>query len=670
LSTIIDPIQSDYDHLDRLIEQKPIYPPPPLISEWVQGRRVLPPGTPFPGPWDNAKTPYFVEIMDALSPNSPVQHVVLMKSRKVGATTMAENVVGYFIENPSPIEYVTATQDLAKDWATSKLPAMLTSCKLQGRITTSNTENAKSRRTGDTTFRKEFFGGVLDITSFESKKAQRAGDYRVLIRDEIDGVKAQLSSGEGNVLEVNEGHTMSWGDRRKILDFSSPTTIDDSNIWQYFLIGDQRKFHLPCPHCDTGQELLFGNPDGEDATDYGLKGVFDDEGNITDCYYLCHHCHKPIKNHQKSWMLDRGIWRPDRVTRDPTYRSYHISSLYAPADMFSWLSLYKKYLKSIEDPDNIDDGRRSFENLYLGLPFKESGVRPKIENPNDRVGNYARGTIPEGVIYLTMAVDVQTGKKNPRLELQVLGIGLGYRTWVIDYVILTGDTEHTDTEGGAWPKLHEWIVNESKFTDWRGRTFRPVIGFIDSSDGNVMETVYQFCAAHKNLFPSKGQQTIRASHEKKENSDDPLRNEMKYGFTRIGQSDRFLYRVSTNHYKRVIFSNLSVERVGYPDENKVQRAHFIDFPSDFTDAYFDGLISEELRADGAYYKIHERNEPLDTFVYALCASDVWLDDQVRRAQENWKRQHPEATKDDIAKINGWMALESLKKQLDMQVVGR
>jgi len=665
MSTITDPIPADYDFLDRLIEQKPIDPPPPLISQWVQGRRVLPPGTPFPGPWDNAKTPYFVEIMDCLSPTSPVQHAILMKSRKIGATTMAENVVGYFIANPSPIEYVTATQELAKDWATSKLPAMLSSCKLQDRITTSNVENAKSRRTGDTTFRKEYFGGVLDITSFEAKKAQRAGDFRVLIRDEIDGVRAQLSSGEGNVLEVNEGHTMSWGDRKKIFDFSSPTTEADSNIWQYFLIGDQRKYHVPCPHCDAGQELLFGNPFGEDATDYGLKPIFNDDGDCVDSYYLCRQCHRQIKNHQKTLMLINGLWVPSRQTSDPTYRSYHLSSLYSPPDMFSWTALYKKYLKSIEDPDNIDDGRRSFENLYLGIPFKESGLRPKIDNPGDRVGDYDRGTIPDGVIYLTMAVDVQSGKKNPRLEMEILGVGLGYRTWSIDYLIFEGSVDHP--EDGAWVALHDWIINKSQFTDGFGRYFRPMIGFVDAGDGNMMETVYQFCAAHKGLFPSKGQQTIRASHEKKDSGDDPLRNEMKYGFTRIGQSDRFLYRISTNHYKRIIYANLQVERV---EGDGAQRAHFCDFPNDYGQEYFDGLLSEELRADGAYYKIHTRNEPLDLRVYALAASDVWLDDQVRRAQENWKKQHPEATKDDLAKINGYQALEHLKRVLDSQIMAR
>jgi phage terminase large subunit GpA-like protein len=389
----------------------------------------------------------------------------------------------------------------------------------------------------------------------------------------------------------------------------------------------------------------------------------DDEGRIIAASVICIGCKKEIPESKKREMINTGRWVPTTVPSRPNIRSYHIPT--AISLMMSWTDLYLEFDKVLKYEGRDEATPRSFTNLYLGLPFKESGTRPKIDNPSDRVGDYDRGTIPEGVIYLTMAVDVQPGKKNPRLEMEILGVGLGYRTWSIDYKIFEGSVDHP--EDGAWVDFHNWIMNESQFTDQWGRKFRPVIGFVDAGDGNMMETVYQFCAAHKGLFPSKGQQTIRASHEKKDSGDDPLRNEMKYGFTRIGQSDRFLYRISTNHYKRIIYANLQVERV---EGDGAQRAHFCDFPREYGQEYFDGLLSEELRADGAYYKIHTRNEPLDCRVYSLAASDVWLDDQVRRAQEAWKKQHPETTKDDLMKINGWQALEHLKRILDSQIVSR
>ena len=34
------------------------------IAKWIEGRRILPTETPFPGPWRNDRTPYLTEIMD------------------------------------------------------------------------------------------------------------------------------------------------------------------------------------------------------------------------------------------------------------------------------------------------------------------------------------------------------------------------------------------------------------------------------------------------------------------------------------------------------------------------------------------------------------------------------------------------------------------------------
>lgn len=652
-----DPTPADYDFFDGLTNEKPIQPPPKLISEWIQGRRVLPAGTPFPGPWDNAMTPYFIEIMDCMSPYSAVQHVVLMKSRKVGATTMAENVAGYWIANPAPQLYVTASQALAKEWASDKLPALLSSLKLQEKITTSNIENAKSRRTGDTTFKKEYFGGSLDITSADSVNARRAQDKRVLLRDEIDGVSANTTTGEGNWLEVNEGHTMSWGARRKIMDFSSPTTEESSNIWRYYLKGDCRTYRVPCPNCQTMQELVFGS----DETRHGLKAIINETGEIIEAVYICIDCGLPIKNHQKTEMLKRGQWKPTRMIADQTYRSYHLSSLYAPADMFSWLALYKKYLQAIQDPDDIENGMRSFQNLYLGLPYKEKGIHPELDTVGNLRMDYDIGTAPAGVIYVTTGGDVQ----HDRVEIEGLGIGEGYRTWSLDYRIFDGPTD--DAFSGAWELVYQAAVRgDFTYTRTDGVKLVPRLMFFDSGDAQDGrdEVVQQFCQRLTIAFPIKGRQDIKVDPRRHEKGDVPESSDhKKYRASRIGESDRFMYILSTNHYKNVVYKNLSRPH----NEAGQLPAGGCGFPRDYPDEYFLQLTSEERRADGSYHKIRTRNEALDTRVYALAASDVWLDNEVKRFREwfadhvrkNWKR---EPTSDEMNSISYTYVLFEINKR--------
>ena len=67
---------SDAAFFARAIKRRPSAAPPRLISDYIEGRRIMPSNTPFPGPWQNARTPYWVEIMNSMSPFSPIQHGV------------------------------------------------------------------------------------------------------------------------------------------------------------------------------------------------------------------------------------------------------------------------------------------------------------------------------------------------------------------------------------------------------------------------------------------------------------------------------------------------------------------------------------------------------------------------------------------------------------------
>jgi phage terminase large subunit GpA-like protein len=63
--------------------------PDPLltVSEWADRYRVLSQrASSEPGRWRTERTPYLREIMDCLSPASPVQRVALMKGAQIGGT--------------------------------------------------------------------------------------------------------------------------------------------------------------------------------------------------------------------------------------------------------------------------------------------------------------------------------------------------------------------------------------------------------------------------------------------------------------------------------------------------------------------------------------------------------------------------------------------------------
>src|SRR5215831_34213 len=61
--------------------------PDPLltVSEWADRYRMLSQrASGEPGPWRTDRTPYLREIMDCLSPSSPIERVVFMKGAQIG----------------------------------------------------------------------------------------------------------------------------------------------------------------------------------------------------------------------------------------------------------------------------------------------------------------------------------------------------------------------------------------------------------------------------------------------------------------------------------------------------------------------------------------------------------------------------------------------------------
>jgi phage terminase large subunit GpA-like protein len=638
---------SERAFFEQLVDALPADPPPASISEYVQGRRILPSSTPFPGLWDNARTPYLVEPMDCLSPSSPVQHVVLMAGAQTGKTAAAENACSFFMDAcPTEILFATATEDLAEDWSTKRLDPLIDSLGFRAKIS-ATVENRKVRRSGDKTFSKTFMGGSINIVSAQSAASLRSASKRVLIRDEIDGAPQELRTGEGNWLDVSEARTNAWGPRKKIFDVSTPKTFETSLINRLFEMGDARSYLVPCPHCGRDQELAMGNEQAQ----HGMKGIFDKSGTLIEAVYLCEFCHKQIRNHQKTAMLARGHWQPTKQSVSPAFRSYHLSSLYSPVGMLSWTDLFQKFLNARGDSESM----RAFTNLYLGLPFKETGSRPDLKTVIALRGTYRAGTIPgrmvgdrwQGPLFLVAGVDVQRGKEKddtlgPRLEMEVLGIGAGYRTWSILYKVFPGAVD--DPFGGAWEDLNTFARNGGilfpqlevikTVPSQLGRNYPPSFTvdplcvstiFVDS--GDQADVVYRFCHRWENTLPCKGLPYIIPDPKKREHADIPGSAFKKYRVASVGGGETII-EVNTRFWKRILYGNLKIPR----QPTEPQSPGFCDFPFDYDEEYFAELTAEELRSDGAFHKIRGRNEALDARVYALCAGELFLDNVVKDYQ--------------------------------------
>jgi phage terminase large subunit GpA-like protein len=596
-------------------------------------------------------------MMDDMSPSSPIRREANMKAAQMGATAVMENVTAFYMGAcPADILYISATEKLLLKWAEKRLEPLIDSCGIRELIVSSETVNlsSKNRRSGDKILSKIFRGGSLGMATFNSASSLRMDSVRILLRDEIDGAPLILVTGEGNMMEVSEARTAAWDDRAKVLDNSTPTIEGQSAIEAAYLDGDQRKYFVPCPLCGKFQELRWGNED----TQYGVKPI-KEGGGLKSAYYQCDHCHDAIFNHQKTEMLAKGVWKPTAKSCSPDYRSRHISGIYRPPGMRSWMAMWQKYEKALDDPEKM----RGFRNLDLGLSYRISGSRPKVKHVIELRGGYRSGTIPDGVLFLTAAVDVQRGSSNDpskpaRLEVEVCGHGKDFRTWSIQYLRFEGKVD--DANDGAWEDLYQYEqLGKFIFRRSDGREFAPALTFIDSGDGDTTSVVYDFCKRWINCYPIKGTGALQAKPGDPSDKLSPSKFFRKFAKTVIDGLQ--LITISTILYKNTIYNNVKIKRQPTGD----QKRGFCAFPVDYDNKYFDMLTSEERLPDGSYDNFGRRNEALDLRVYNLCACDLFLIEKIDEIKAYLRGQG--ATKAELVLVDHSYVLEHLRIETERKI---
>ncbi len=568
------------------------------VSDVAEKRRVLPRGTPFPGPWNNEKTPYLTEFMDDISESSPVEVSVVMKGHQLGYTAGIENAIIYIIDHaPGPILYTTATDPLGKEWSENRFDPMIEQAGMQNFIFSQSTKRG-SKKTGDKTLLKEFPGGRIKIAGYGSTAAFRSSSYRYFFGDEIDEASLDLKK-QGNALEQAEGRTSAYKAKRKIILFSTPIEIDLSNVYHAYLLGDRRKYFVPCPHCGFMQELKFKY----------LKYERDKDGllDVDSVRYECQgpDCEQYFYNYHKTEMYSSGRceWQPTAKAKRANYRSRHMSCLYSPPGMITWTDIVQKNIDAIEsnDPGKL----KTFETLYLGWPYQEKGEAPEFRKVISHRSNYKSKTIPDDVLFLTLGGDVHGND----VTIEILGHGRKYKTWSIDYIIIPGDTK--TVTAGAWPIFREMFMDgQFVYGNEKGR-YAPQMAFIDSNYRT--DTVVEFCETLPGLFPVVGQDKFSNPQQ-------------KFRITQLPGSNLMSVRISTNYHKDLVYNSLRTESTpgeetptGYPA-----------FPYDYDDKYFKALNAEYKRGKRKGNKIEyeyycpqgKPNHSLDCRVYNIAAREV------------------------------------------------
>jgi len=552
-----------------------------------------------PGKWRTKRTPYLQEIMDALSPSSPIEKVVFMKGAQVGGTEAGNNWIGYVMDQaPGPMLVVQPTVEMGKRWSKGRLAPLIESTPcLREKV-----KDPRARDSGNTVQSKEFPGGMVVITGANSGVGLRSMPVRYLFLDEIDAYPGD-ASGEGDPVSLAIQRTTTFT-RRKVLVVSTPTVQGISRIEKEFEASDKRYYFVPCPVCEGYQVLKWQQVQWEE--------------DPSQAYYRCEHCQGKVFNHQKTSMLEKGEWRATKQASDTKVAGFHLSSLYSPVGWLSFGQAAVHFLHAKTDVHLM----KVWVNTILGETWVEKGEAPEWEQLFDQREGYKIGIVPKGGLVLTAGVDVQ---KN-RLEVEIVAWGRDWESWSIDYQVLEG----SPTQPAVWKVLEKLLAKMFQSEDGKARS----ISMMAVDAGYATQEVYRWVRSQ----PVHRVMAIKGRERAVVPLDTFRRLDVTIDGKKLKKGIR-LWPVGVSLLKSELYHALKLKR-----SKKRVPTGYCHFP-EYEAEYFKQLTAEQLvtRTVKGYQKqewqkIRDRNEALDCRIYARAAGIALGIDRWNAAQ--WKRLEP------------------------------
>lgn len=546
-------------------------PPRMNVDEWANACRVLSSiSSSEAGRWSTSRTPYLREIMEALSPSSRMERVVLMKGAQLGGSEVGLNWMGYMVQcAPGPMLMVQPTVEMAKRFSKQRVAPLVEACpELSARI-----KDPRSRDSGNTMLMKEFPGGVLAITGANSAVGLRSMPVRYLFLDEVDSYPGDVDN-EGDPVSLAIQRTATFTNRRIFL-VSTPTIKGFSRIEAAYEESDKRVFVVPCDHCGVFSPLVW-------------RDIRWPENAVYDATWHCPHCDAPHPEYRKPALFAKGYWQAS-ADGDGRTAGFHLSSLYSP--WLTWGEIAAEHQAAREDPVRL----KSWVNTKLAESWEDREGEQVDEAALMLRREQYGPLIPAQVAVLTCGVDVQ----DDRLELELVGWGHDEESWSCDYKILWGDPAGM----GLWSDLEGYLAQTFPHESINAL---PIEAACIDTGGHHTQAVYAFCKGkeRRRIWAIKGVGGKRPIWPKRAS---------KYNRAKVN-----LFSIGVDAAKEAMFARIRKESVG---------AGYCHFPLDRDVAYFEQLTAERLKtryvkgfAQRYWWKPDgRRNEALDCRVYAYAA---------------------------------------------------
>lgn len=601
------------------------------------------------GVWDPELVPYCSEPLDLLGTRE-YQGIVFAGPARTGKTMgLILGGITYVVTcAPGDMLVVQMSQDAARDFSRMDLDrAIRHSPELATRLS--------PRARDDNTFDKFFRSGIALKLGWPAVSQLSAKTLQYVFLTDYDRPEnVHNVDGEGPMWGLAFKRTQTYMSRGKCVAESSPGEEQLDPAWiprspheappvrgilSIYNTGTRARWYWRCQHRRCGEHFeaapglkCFAMPEFDElcevVTRHDLMTLAADWAKV-----VCPHCgglHTPdqrpalnamrTKNgrvlgatwlHEGERLVDGRIEGERRRTQIASFWLGGVAAAYQ-----TWTSILHEYLQAVLTYVNTGDEQslRRTTNTDQGAPYLPIAMtkRRSAEDLVQRMETWPRGNVPDGVRFLTAAVDVQAH----RFVVEFFGWGVGLESWLIDRFSITGSRRQEDDRLAAvdpaayiedWQLVHDQVIDRGYQTA-SGVELKPRLVVCDSGGkAGVTDKAYEFWRLMKarglgeRFRLVKGTGNLNAPRTHKTWPDSRSRKDR-----RAGRGDVPVWILNVNALKDGIIGDLARDAEG---------PGYVHIPDWLDSSYFSEMTAEIRTAKGWECPPHTANEAFDLHTY-------------------------------------------------------
>jgi len=647
-----------FDSLEDMIAgaADTIRPPDRLsVSEAAAKHRWIDNPGNYVGPYNNERTAYMIEPGNVLTSQEYTGMVFVGPAQCAKTELVNDWITHTGICDPADMMIVCPTMAAARDFSKRRLQRLFRDTnELRARLVPGrNNQNVL-----DVTFRS---GMLLTLAHPSISELSGKPIPRLWLTD-FDRMDEDVD-GEGNAFDLSKKRATTFGRFGMCVAESSPGFAVENPRWirstpheapptkgvlALYNRGDRRRYQWRCPHCEEAFEPEFKYLVWPETGD-DLHKAENAEMECPRCAGRITHSMKDKLNREGRWVRDGMKWEKDGSMSGTPSRS-DIASFWlkgVAAGFATWKVLVLNFLKASEEYEKTgsEEALKTTVNTDQGEPYtyKSTLAERLPEELKARAENWGGDAnspvVPEGVRFLTAAVDVQAGSR-PSFVVHVYGHG-NNDVWHIDMFKIR-KSKRQDEDGDAaiidpaaypedWDVLIEQVIERTyPLNDFSGRVMQMKMVCCDSGGKEgVTANAYDFWRRlrddehdrkhHLRFQLVKGDPTKQNNARYRITTPDSQRKDRKA----IARGDVPVAMINSNQMKDQVSAML-----GRTDPN----GGMVHFPFWAEDWLYTQLTAETRTPKGWVSISQKRNEALDLLYYALALN---LDKRIHAEHIDW-----------------------------------